>query len=112
MWSVKQSCTTHRINSDSTTLAKPKEKNSLLITLIKCLKWPFLAPVLPRLLLIVFRYSQPILIKESIRHVAAQPPGTQKGDAFWFIVSAVTIYVGLAVRCTIHSLISYPNIVS
>ncbi|KAB8305120.1 hypothetical protein EYC80_004415 [Monilinia laxa] len=48
--------------------AKPNTKNSLPLALMKCLKQPFFAAVIPRLFLIAFRYSQPTLIKESINH--------------------------------------------
>ncbi|KAI9643325.1 hypothetical protein NHQ30_007944 [Ciborinia camelliae] len=77
---------------------KPETKKSLPLGLIKCLKTPFLAAVLPRLFLIAFRYSQPILIKESIRYIETYPTGAERNYGVWLIISASTIYVGLAVR--------------
>ena len=65
---------------------------------MKCVKKPFFAAVIPRLFLIFFRYSQPILIKESIRYVVANPVGAESSHGYWLVVSAVGIYVGLAVR--------------
>jgi hypothetical protein len=70
---------------------------SLPLALMKCLKQPFLAAIMPRLFLIVFRYSQPILIRESIRYVVAYPPKTESSQGFWLVLSAVAVYVGLAV---------------
>lgn len=70
---------------------------------MKCLKHPFLAAVIPRLFLIVFRYSQPLLIKESIKYVVAYPTEEESGRGFWLVVSAVAIYVGLAVRASLCS---------
>ncbi|KAJ8063873.1 hypothetical protein OCU04_007727 [Sclerotinia nivalis] len=78
--------------------AKPGTKKSLPIALIKCLKTPFLAAIMPRLLLISFRYSQPTLINESIRYIVTYAKGEESNYGFWLIVSAFTIYVGLAVR--------------
>lgn len=53
---------------------------------------------MPRLFLIVFRYSQPLLIKRSIKYVTTASAGTSSTYGYWLIVSAVAIYVGLAVR--------------
>lgn len=67
------------------------------MALYQCLKGPFLAAVIPRLFLLGFRYSQPILIKESIRYVASGPTIAASGRGAGLIVSAVAIYGGLAV---------------
>jgi ATP-binding cassette subfamily C (CFTR/MRP) protein 1 len=52
---------------------------------------------MPRLFLIVFRYSQPTLVKESIRYMVANPTRGGSSHGFWLVVSAVAIYVGIAV---------------
>jgi hypothetical protein len=80
-----------------TRLAKPETKKTLPIALMKCLWKPFFAAVMPRLLLIVLRYSQPIFIKECIRYAVAYPTGAESSQGFWLVISAVFIYVCLAV---------------
>jgi hypothetical protein len=81
-----------------TTTAKPETKKSLPVALFRCVRKAFLAAVIPRIFSIFFRYSQPILIKESIRYVVADSLGTENHRGYWLIVSAMGIYVGLAVR--------------
>lgn len=81
-----------------TRLAKPETKKSLPIALMRCLWKPFLAAVIPRLFLILFRYSQPTLIKECIRYAVAYPAGAESSHGYWLVVLAVFIYVSLAVR--------------
>jgi ATP-binding cassette, subfamily C (CFTR/MRP), member 1 len=76
------------------------------MALIECLKKPFLAAIIPRLFLIVFRFSQPILIRESIRYVVAYAAGTESSQGFWLVLSSPVIYVGLTVR-TNSSYISF-----
>ena len=71
---------------------------------MKCISNSFLAAIIPRLFLIIFRYSQPILIKESIRYVGAYPAGSESSRGYWLVVSAVGIYVGLAVRTNSRAL--------
>ncbi|KAI1809574.1 putative ABC transporter [Poronia punctata] len=70
--------------------------------LLKCLKGSFFAAVLPRLFLIVFRYSQPTLIKESIRFATADPSAVDNSRGFWLIISAGSIYVGLALSTAMY----------
>ncbi|TGO29604.1 hypothetical protein BPAE_0013g00560 [Botrytis paeoniae] len=82
--------------------AKPETKYSLPLALMKCLKHLFLAAVMPRLFLIAFRYSQPLLIKESIKYVVAYPIEEESSRGFWLVVSAVAIYVGLALSTAVY----------
>jgi ATP-binding cassette, subfamily C (CFTR/MRP), member 1 len=77
--------------------ARPETKRALPLALYRCLKQPFLAAILPRLFLIVFKYSQPILIKESIRYVTTSYAITSSTYSYWIILSGIAIYVGLAV---------------
>lgn len=75
---------------------------------MRCLQQPFLAAIVPRLLLIFFRYSQTILIRESIRYVEAYPTKTDSNQGFWLVLSAVTVYVGLAVSSDYGSVSDSP----
>jgi ATP-binding cassette, subfamily C (CFTR/MRP), member 1 len=87
-----------------TKTAKPETKMSLPLALMRCLKQPFLAAIVPRLFLIFFRYSQPILIRESIRYVVRYPMNAETNQGFWLVLSAVVVYVGLAVSPGFDSL--------
>ncbi|PYI35295.1 putative ABC transporter [Aspergillus indologenus CBS 114.80] len=75
---------------------KPETKRTLPMALYQCLKRPFLVAVVPRLFLLAFRYSQPILIKECIRYVNSGFTGSGSGRGAVLIVSALAIYGGLA----------------
>jgi ATP-binding cassette subfamily C (CFTR/MRP) protein 1 len=81
-----------------TRLAKPETKKTLPLALLNCVNSLFVAAVIPRLFLIIFRYSQPILIKQSIRYVVDYSASAESSHGYWLFVSAVGIYVGLAVR--------------
>ncbi|EDN95157.1 hypothetical protein SS1G_11032 [Sclerotinia sclerotiorum 1980 UF-70] len=89
-------------NASNVVSTRPETKKSLPIALIKCLKTPFLAAIVPRLLLISFRYSQPVLINESIRYIVTHSKGEGSNHGFWLIVSAFTIYVGLALSTAVY----------
>ena len=86
-------------------LATPETKKTLPLALFNYLRRPFVAAIIPRLFLLGFRYSQPILIKESIRYVVASPTGTGSSRGSGLVVSAMIIYIGLAVRVKLHSLL-------
>lgn len=71
-----------------TNLAKPETRMSLLFALLKCIKPPFLDAVIPRLFLIVFRYSQPALIKQTIKFITTYSGGAASNYGYWLIWSA------------------------
>lgn len=79
--------------------AKPETKMTLPFALLSCIKRPFLAAIMPRLFVVLFRYSQPVLIKRSIRHVTASSAGMLLADngGYWLVLYAVVVYSGLAV---------------
>ncbi|PMD48812.1 putative ATP-binding cassette transporter [Hyaloscypha variabilis F] len=78
--------------------AKPERTTTLPYVLLKCFKGPVAAAILPRLFLIVFRYSQPVLINISVRYIdnARKESGSTE-EGRWLIVGALVVYVGLAV---------------
>ncbi|KAF7162579.1 hypothetical protein CNMCM5623_007825 [Aspergillus felis] len=82
--------------------AKPETNKTLPIALMKCLWKPFVVAVFPRLFLIFFRYSQPILIKECIRYVVGYHAGTESNRGFWLVISAFFIYVCLALSTAMY----------
>ncbi|KAK4233232.1 P-loop containing nucleoside triphosphate hydrolase protein [Achaetomium macrosporum] len=79
--------------------ARPETRMALPLALLRCIRRPFVAPVIPRLFLIFFRYSQPALIRQSIQFVTTGVSSVAGLDTrgYWLVFSAVTIYVGLAV---------------
>ena len=56
--------------------------------------------MIPRLLIVFFRFSQPVLIHTAIRYVddVSEHDGDVDRRGYWIILSAIFIYVGLAVR--------------
>ncbi|KAK0641279.1 ABC transporter type 1, transmembrane domain-containing protein [Cercophora newfieldiana] len=86
--------------------AKPETKYSLPFALFKCLKQPFLGAIVPRLFVTLFRYSQPVLIKRSIRHVTAATARDNNNNndnaAYWLVLSGIVVYAGLAISTGIY----------
>ncbi|TVY57487.1 ABC transporter FUM19 [Lachnellula cervina] len=82
--------------------ARPETRKTLPIALLKAVKKPFLVAIIPRLFLIACRYSQPTLIKRSIRYVLAYSAGAQSEYGYWLVVSAVIVYVGLAITTAVY----------
>ncbi|KAL3428462.1 ABC transporter [Phlyctema vagabunda] len=86
-----------------TEIARPETKKTLPLALMRCVKIPFIAAVIPRLFLIIFRYSQPIIIKESIKYVVIDPAEVNANRGYWLVVSAVGVYVGLAISTAVYN---------
>jgi ATP-binding cassette subfamily C (CFTR/MRP) protein 1 len=79
-------------------IVKPSNKLSLPRALVASMRPQFFAPVLPRLSLIVFRYSQPVLIRSAVRYLNSANHETSALKAgYSVILMAVVVYVGLAV---------------
>lgn len=77
--------------------AMPETKTALPLALLRCIWRPMAAAAVPRLALILFQYSQPLLIKHSIRYVSTAPASTPTPLGYWLIVSSIVVYIGLAV---------------
>ncbi|KAH8596734.1 putative ABC transporter [Bisporella sp. PMI_857] len=99
---IKPELTRKKILQTWSQRAKPETRSALPLTLLKCIKEPFLAAIIPRLFLIVFRYSQPILIKRSIRFVIEYRTGAVSDYGDWLIISAVVVYIGLAISTSVY----------
>ncbi|KAB5582239.1 putative ABC transporter [Coniochaeta sp. 2T2.1] len=82
--------------------AKPETRWTLPLALLRCIRQPFLAAIIPRLFLIVFRYSQPVLIKQSIRFVSMPSESGMDMHGYWLVVSAVVVYLGLAISTAVY----------
>ncbi|KAG8169736.1 hypothetical protein KVR01_000481 [Diaporthe batatas] len=76
---------------------KPSNRATLPKVLVASMLPDFLAPILPRLLLIAFRYSQPILISTVIRYVNTPLEEKSSNTGYAVILMAVVTYLGLAI---------------
>lgn len=83
-------------------IEKPESSLCLPKVLFECFKKPILWAIIPRLFLIVFRYAQPLLIREAIGYVSASKISSARS---WsgpdLIVAAMVVYFCLAVSLTI-----------
>ncbi len=87
----------HGVNRDIA--GKPEHRYTLLWTLFKCLWRPNLDIVLPRILLTVVRYCQPLLISRTIAYISSDLPLLEdRNEAFRLILLTFIIYTGMAVR--------------
>ena len=82
--------------ADSYTV-KPSSRLTLPKALVASMRTHFLAPVLPRLSLIVFRYSQPVLIRSAVRYLGSEAHQASFKAGSSVMIMAVIVYVGLAV---------------
>ncbi|TEA20925.1 ABC transporter atnG [Colletotrichum sidae] len=81
--------------------AKPETKTTLPGVLIQSMALPFIAPIIPRLILIAFRYAQPLLIGAAIRYLNASSGG-KSTTAYMIILKASFVYMGLAISKAIY----------
>ncbi|KUJ13347.1 putative multidrug resistance protein [Mollisia scopiformis] len=82
------------------TRPQPDNKWTLLLTILRCLRWPLSAVIIPHLCLIGFKFSSPSLISSAIRYV--NEPATEISDQNTgqvLIIAAILIYTGIAL-CT------------
>ncbi|KAI0156771.1 putative ABC transporter [Xylariaceae sp. FL1272] len=75
---------------------------ALPLALLQCFQKQWMASVTPRLFLIAFRYSRPILIKESIKYVRAFSEDSQSIKGYWIVMSAIVIHAGAAFSTSIY----------
>ncbi|KAF2811591.1 putative multidrug resistance protein [Mytilinidion resinicola] len=80
----------------------PERRRSLVWASIKCLRWPLLSVVLPRIALIGFNYAQPFLISRVISFVG-QPRASQNyNESLGLIAAAGLIYTGAAMTTVLY----------
>ncbi|KAF2488718.1 putative multidrug resistance protein [Lophium mytilinum] len=80
----------------------PEGRRSLVWASIKCLRWPLLSVVIPRIALIGFNYAQPFLISRVISFVG-QPRASQNyNDSLGLIGAAALIYTGAAMTTVLY----------
>ncbi|KAK2012789.1 P-loop containing nucleoside triphosphate hydrolase protein [Colletotrichum eremochloae] len=80
---------------------KPEGRSTLPKVLVRSMLPHFLAPIIPRLFLIAFRYAQPVLISTAIRFLSGS--SAQSADEGRLVIlMAVVIYVGLAMSRAVY----------
>ncbi|KAK1639348.1 P-loop containing nucleoside triphosphate hydrolase protein [Colletotrichum phormii] len=75
---------------------KPEKKLTLPRVLLLSMLPQFLAPIVPRLVLVGFRYAQPVLIGTAIRSINKSSEESSDGG-YSVVPMAVVVYVGLAI---------------
>lgn len=58
---------------------------------------PFLTAIIPRLAVIGFRFAQPLLISQAILFVSTVSAANNESAAYFLVVEATVVYVGMAV---------------
>ncbi|KAF6806954.1 ABC multidrug transporter, partial [Colletotrichum musicola] len=79
--------------------------------LVKSLGWRLMYPVVPRMLLVGFNISQPLLIKTILRYLKDAdleiwPDGTEK----FIIIAVVPVYLGIALSTSIYWQVQLKNL--
>lgn len=67
----------------------------LVLSLLRCLVWPLVLPVIPRLILIAFKFSQPFLVERVTEYIGNQNAADDVG--YGLIGAYGLVYTGLAV---------------
>lgn len=77
------------------------KQHKLLRALYRTLKWPLLAPVIPRFALMGFTFCQPFLINSLLDYLQRSPSGP-KDYGYGFIGAAVIIYLGISISTGLY----------
>jgi len=101
-WTFNTSLTENITNF---TLAKPAQKGNtegakiLLWALFQLLKGSLLINAVPRITLIIFRFSQPILINKAVKYLTEPAMETKEQDTtgYYLILATLVIYIGSGV---------------
>jgi len=80
--------------------------SSLVWALVKVLKWPLVAPVLPRLVQTAFTICQPLLLRELLHYLDGRETFV-KSTGYGFIITYGLVYLGLAVSTCIYWRLNY-----
>lgn len=77
--------------------AKPEGGTTLPRVLLGCILRPFLMAIVPRVAVVIFRFAQALLISRAIRFVTQVSAASDQSGAYWLVVEATVVYVGMAV---------------
>lgn len=110
LYEIPPSLSSERLRDEMQTVwerqSKPEGRRSLIWVCMKCLRWPLLSVVPPRLCLIGFNYAQPFLISRMISFVSQPRESQNYNQSLGLIAAAALIYIGVAVStvCYMHRL--------
>ena len=94
----KSSCFPALLANLRSNIDKPETTFTLLKTLARCLIEPALSPAVPRLCLIVFRCSQPVLIRQAMSFLSPALEAERNDcNGYWLLLAAVFVYFGMTV---------------
>lgn len=83
----------------------PEARFALMRAQFKCLWWPNMVVIPPRLALTLLRCCQPLLISRTIKFVTNDlSPFETRNEGFRLLLAAFVIYTGMAVGCRKHTL--------
>ena len=77
--------------------ARKTSKHAALLTTVKALKWPLLAPIIPRAVLLALTICQPILLHELLTYLSAPVETMSKNTGYGLIGAYALVYTGSAV---------------
>lgn len=72
-------------------------KYDLVLSLFRCLMWPLLIQITPRIVLIALKFSQPFLVQRVTEYVGSESAATDDDIGFGLIGAYGLVYIGLAV---------------
>ncbi|KAI7461939.1 multidrug resistance-like protein [Hortaea werneckii] len=78
-------------------LARVLKKHRLIRALLSTLKWQFALAILPRLLLIALKFSQPFLLDRLLTLLDSGKSATSSRQAWGIILAFALVYLGIAV---------------
>ena len=96
--SAQSNGTTFRLHWASRTTTQ----NRLLGTLFASLKWQFLFPILPRLALGIFSFSQAFLISSLLEYLQQDAQTASHNHGLGFIAAAAFIFFGISVSAALY----------
>ncbi|KAH9897277.1 ABC transporter [Xylariomycetidae sp. FL2044] len=80
----------------------PEKQTTLPSVLLSCLRKPLLLAIPPRILLIIFKYSQPALIRKTIDFVTRATLQDEVWTGQTLVILAIVVYTGLAVSTAVY----------
>ena len=74
-----------------------RTKNRLLFAVAGALKWEFIAPIIPRLILIAFTICQPLMVRRFLDYLLDPREIDNQNVGYGMIGAYFVIYTGMAV---------------
>ena len=90
-------------------LARPSNTTArvLPLAIFRSLKWPSLAPILPRLAQTGFTICQPFLLGQFLRYLQDPPSTAKEATGYGFIAAYALTYIGMALSACFYWRLTY-----